>query len=316
MVSTHPSRRYSLALFLFLLLTLALTSCRSPDPSTEHKDKTGKSSSSAPATPGPPASEPISIEPIVVFEEPDTPTYEGDLHIAPAQITDRKETYPEEKKKPRIAIIIDDMGYHQHIGDQLLQLDLDLTYSFLPDAPFTKEQEQKAFQKGSDILIHLPMEPKNAEWDPGPNALYVHDAPDTIRQKMQLMVLAVPHAIGANNHMGSQYTEGFDAMLVVIGRLKEQSLFFVDSYTSAKSRGFAAAQQLGVPTARRDVFLDNAQDTKKICRQIEQLVSIAKKRGWALGIGHPNRATLLALTQCKKQILKEADVVGVRQLVK
>jgi len=234
----------------------------------------------------------------------------------PVQLPKGAERLPSgEKKRPRIAIIIDDMGHHQQMGRQLLQLDLNLTYSFLPDAPYTAEQEETAFQLGRNILVHLPMEPKNAVRNPDRETLAVRDHPQRIREKMTRMLNAVPHAIGANNHMGSRFTEDAGAMQVVIESLRKRSFFFIDSYTTTGSQGIAVARLLGVPVARRHVFLDNDRELLKICRQIDQLVALAKTQGGAIGIGHPNEATYGALTRCDRGWLREIDVVGVHQLV-
>jgi len=234
----------------------------------------------------------------------------------PEPLPKNKDPLPvDAKKRPRIAIIIDDMGYHRQMGQQLLQLDLNLTYSFLPDAPYTAEQEKTAFQLGRDILVHLPMEPKNAVRNPEGETLRVEDSPQRIREKMGRMLDAVPHAVGANNHMGSRFSEKAGAMQVVIESLKTRSFFFIDSYTTTGSQGIAIARQLGVPVARRHVFLDNDRDLLKISRQLDQLVALAKTQGWAIGIGHPNEATYGALIRCNRGWLREVDIVGVHQLV-
>ncbi len=59
------------------------------------------------------------------------------------------------------------MGHHLELGNQLLDLDLNLTFAFLPDAPFTAQQAAAAFAKGREILLHLPMEPGSTAWNPG-----------------------------------------------------------------------------------------------------------------------------------------------------
>jgi polysaccharide deacetylase 2 family uncharacterized protein YibQ len=132
---------------------------------------------------------------------------------------------------------------------------------------------------------------------------------------MTWMFSAVPHATGANNHMGSRFTADAAAMRVVLGSLKEHSFYFIDSYTARGSQGLATAQELGVPAARRHIFLDNVQETETICRQIDELVAIAQKKGAAIAIGHPNRATLRALTECGARLRMAVDIVSARQLV-
>lgn len=215
-----------------------------------------------------------------------------------------------------MAIIIDDMGYNQLVGRLLVQLADNLTFSFLPEAPHTRELAEQAFLAGRTILVHLPMEPKDHSWNPGAEALLVGDTEEGIRRKMAGMLAAVPHAIGANNHMGSRFTEHRTGMHGAISALKEQAFFFVDSYTTAASRGLATARQLGVPATRRHVFLDNVQDPAHICAQLGQLALLARQQGHAVGIGHPNQAMVTALGRCGRDTLQDIDMVGVQQLVR
>ena len=126
--------------------------------------------------------------------------------------------------------------------------------------------------------------PGSTAWNPGKSALYVRDTPDLIREKMARMFAAVPQATGANNHMGSRFTTDGAAMRVVLATLKDRSFFFIDSYTARGSLGLAMARQLAVPAARRNIFLDNVHDIGTICRQIEELVVIAEKKGAAIAI--------------------------------
>jgi len=246
----------------------------------------------------------------IVFEEP---------HAPPVREPALKPEAPLEKPGatlPRIAIIIDDMGYHGSIGRDLLALDLDLTFSFLPKAPFTKKQEEEAWVKGRTILLHLPMQAKSNRWDPGPGALYTSYASERIRSIILEDLKSVPHAVGCNNHMGSGFTENRTGMHEALDVLKTHNLFFVDSYTTSASTGLDEARKMGVPTARRHVFLDNEQDAGKICRQLDLLLSLAEKKGQAIGIGHPHQATLEALRRCSPHIRGRAELVGVDELVR
>ena len=312
------ARPSSVTTALFFLLAATLCSnCRTPEPPVEKSAAKKETARTVPlstpqslASPGQ-----INIDPGIVLKGPDLPAAVNTVPLPRTSLPKDTRHPSTETKRPRIAIIIDDMGYHQQLGRQFLQLDLNLTYSFLPDAPYSGELATAAFQTGRDILVHLPMEPKDPAKHPGVNALSVQDTPERIRQKMAGMLSAVPHAIGANNHMGSRFTEDSGAMQVEIGTLKNRSFFFIDSFTTAASRGLTIAQQQGVPTAPRHVFLDTVQEPQQICRQIEQLLEGAKKRGWAIGIGHPHGATLIALTQYSRERVLEVDIVGAHQLV-
>lgn len=218
--------------------------------------------------------------------------------------------------RPRIAVIIDDMGYNRPMGRQFLQIDADLTFSFLPEAPYTSELAEQAHRTGRTILVHLPMEPKDSSWKLGPEALRIGDTAEEISRKTEGMLAKAPHAVGANNHMGSRFTENSQGMRRMLTTLKAHSFFFIDSFTTPASLGETTARQLRLPTARRHVFLDNTQDPESICRQLGQLVAQAKQRGQAIGIGHPNQAMFTALGSCGPAYFSEVELVGVHQLAR
>lgn len=315
---------------LCLLAALLCSSCRAPEPPVEPKKPEKETALVRPVTPAqpvipilpipdpPPAPEPshITIDPGIVLIEPNRPAPTAAAVVLPRPSPHKNRPLPgAAAPRPRVAIIIDDMGNHQQLGRQLLQLDLNLSFAFLPNAPYTAELAATAHQGGRDVLAHLPMEPKDPAKHPGAQALTVQDPPEQIRQKMAAMLNAVPHAIGANNHMGSRFTEDSRAMQVVIDTLKNRSLFFIDSCTTTASQGLTVARQQGVATAPRHLFLDTVPEPHQISRQLEQLVAGAKQRGWAIGIGHANRATLLALSRYSQERFGEVDLVGVHQLV-
>jgi polysaccharide deacetylase 2 family uncharacterized protein YibQ len=220
------------------------------------------------------------------------------------------------RELPRVAIIIDDMGHHRQLGAALLALEMNLTYSFLPHAPFSREQAEQAREKGHDILVHMPMEALDPAWDPGPGTLYLADPQEELARKVAQNLSFVPFAVGINNHMGSRFTEDEAAMRRFFKLLAGRELLFVDSLTSTASVAMATARAMGFKAARRQVFLDNVQSQEDICRQLNQLVEKAGKQGWAIGIGHPNQATLTALTRCRKMLLEQVRLVGIRELVR
>ncbi len=240
-------------------------------------------------------------------------TFEEPYSNIPEQPADIPE--PDNSSLPMVAIIIDDMGYNKTIGQDLLNLHLNLTFSFLAASPHCRELEEAAFQKGRVIMLHLPMQPKGKSWDPGPGALLLGQ--DTAEQKRLFYknLSGVPHAVGVNNHMGSLYTENREAMDGVMRLIRKEGLFFIDSFTTAKSEGLTAARAAGIRTARRHVFLDNIHSADKVCQQLEQLVRRAEKDGWAIGIGHPNEATLSALTGCPGKVLERVHLVSAQELL-
>ena len=54
---------------------------------------------------------------------------------------------------------------------------------------------------------------------------------------------------------------------------------------------------MGVPTAGRDVFLDDNESERAVRRQLAELVKRSEKYGLAIGIGHPYPNTVRVLRE-------------------
>jgi uncharacterized protein len=250
----------------------------------------------------------------IVFEEPNPPVLQEIPKIEiPLKAVSPvvKIAIKEETTLPKVALIIDDIGYQFEIGKQLLELPLEFTFSFLPFAPYTKQLEEIAYNKGKTVFLHLPLEPQSADFNPGPGALKLADSPELQREKFQQCLAEVPHAVGVNNHMGSLYTEDTIAMERIMVELSNRSLIFVDSYTTSASVGLASARAHGIKSARRNVFLDNKLSKDHICGQLGKLVKIAIESGVAIGIAHPHATTLEALKSCGPIYESEVQYVSI-----
>ncbi len=297
--------RQSWYLLCCLVLLLLVCSC-SFSPDKPEETKSGEKETGSTAN--------IGINKMIVFEEPGLPAI---AHHETAPLKEKEDKSSSRAEgRPRVAIIIDDMGYHGKIGDQLLALNLQLSFSFLPMAPFALEQEEKAYQLGREILVHLPMEASDPKWDPGPGALRTSASAAELTETTKKDLAAVPHATGANNHMGSKFTRNRQAMHTVLTVLKEHGFFFVDSMTTGSSTGMDEAAKMGIKTGRRHIFLDNVQDQDKICAQLKKLTALAVRQGEAIGIGHPHKATYDALAACGEKLLSRVELVPAHELVR
>lgn len=205
---------------------------------------------------------------------------------------------PAKRDLPKVAIIIDDLGYNEEIAMAFLDLPIELTYSFLPFAPYTKKLARLAHRRGKTVFLHLPLEPKDKTKDPGPGAIYLSDSPEVQREKLEKCLEAVPYAVGVNNHMGSAFTEDREAMENILKLIRDRSLIFVDSYTSVNTVGIEVAKKLEIRNYSRTIFLDNRTGIEEICAQLDQLFLVAKQKTRVVGIGHPRRLTLAAIKSC------------------
>lgn len=226
------------------------------------------------------------------------------------------ESPPETVKVPRVCIIIDDMGYDRKLAKQFLSLDVPLTFSILPFSPFQQEIHRHADSNGTEIMLHLPMEPNEyPQVDPGPGALLTSMSPDELIDQLIRDIRSVPGAKGINNHMGSKMTAVSSQMYQIFTILKKEGLYFIDSRTSAETLCKPSARLLKVPFAERDIFLDHITTSDFIKKQLKKLVLIAQRNGSAIGIAHPYPETYQVLKEMLPVLKKQVQLVPASALV-
>ncbi len=218
--------------------------------------------------------------------------------------------------RPKVVLIIDDLGFNKEYVDRLLRIGQPINMSVLPHLPYSKYSAEASHRKGMDVLLHLPMEPKVSTGytadDSGEGVLLLGRSLDQIRQDVERNILAVPNIAGVNNHMGSKFMENEQPMKVVMAELRNRGLYFVDSLTTKDSLGREVATKLGVRVLVRDVFIDRSpSDVKYTKQQLDKLVEIAEKKGLAVGIGHPYPKTIDALERYAPKIAKQVDFVKI-----
>ena len=220
-------------------------------------------------------------------------------------------------KGPQVAIIIDDCGYSVPRDVRFLKLPIPITLSILPLTPHGKEVAAAAEAAGKPVMLHIPMEPESITANPGPGAIRTEMTDSQIEAQMDADIASLPPLPGANNHMGSKASSDARVMRDVLGVLKHDNMFFIDSLTAMTSVGASTARDLGVPTAERDVFLDDQLNVPYIEGQIRQLEQVARKNGSAIAIGHPNDANYQALEAMVPQMVADGFVfVPAESLVK
>jgi polysaccharide deacetylase 2 family uncharacterized protein YibQ len=223
---------------------------------------------------------------------------------------------PGHSLSPKIGIIIDDLGYDNRLASAFMGVDLPLTLSVLPFTPKSKAIARKAAKEGRETMLHLPMEPlRYPAVNPGEGVLLVSMDKAVIRETLVRDLSEVPLVVGVNNHMGSRFTENEEKMAVVLEELHKRNLFFIDSRTTAASVAFKVAREMKMRTAKRDIFLDNDLSENALKIQMERLLSLARQKGHAIGIGHPHKETLEFLKTQQMTFNAHAEVVPVSRLL-
>jgi polysaccharide deacetylase 2 family uncharacterized protein YibQ len=218
---------------------------------------------------------------------------------------------------PRIAIIIDDLGYQLEAGHRSINLPGPVACAILPSTPRATTLAEAAFANGKEVLLHLPLEPVSKETLSDPGSIMLDMSREKFATTFSADLESVPHAIGVNSHRGSMLTRHPGHMSWLMEELRAHGdLIFIDSYTTHKSVALQLAHESGVPAVKRDVFLDADRSPDTVRREFRRLKGLARKNGAAVGIGHPYPATLAFLEREIPGLVDEGiELVTISELV-
>jgi len=213
--------------------------------------------------------------------------------------------------KPRLVIIIDDVAY-KHQADAIKAVNLKLTPSFFPATSAHPETPVLA-RRFSFYMIHLPMQALGGFKGAEIGTLTVDDDYEKIAKKLQSIKRDFPNLKYINNHTGSRFTSDAAAMDRMMRAVRDENLIFVDSKTTSPTKVYGAAKKYSMPYIARDVFLDHDGSKAAVRKQLKYAVELAKKRSYAIAIGHPHKNTLEVLQESAK-LLQEVEVVYLKDL--
>lgn len=210
--------------------------------------------------------------------------------------------------RAKIAIVIDDAGYNYQSADIFYKSRLPLTFALIPDLPNSKEHYEKICDAGMNLILHIPMEPGKGVEFVEKQAILVSMTTEEITQRLELFFNHYPKAAGMNNHMGSRAVKDYHVMDTVLNFAKERGIFWLDSKTTPASVSRKVATEKKLAYLERDIFLDN-ENTEEYAKQaMEQLIKIAKKRGYAIGIGHVQNDKLYPVLEEYKEKQNELEI--------
>lgn len=219
------------------------------------------------------------------------------------------------KGRGKIAIVLDDWGYTLKQVPSLSGIRRPLTLAVLPELPHSADVARAARANGHEVILHMPMEAMDPAEPKEGSTLLAGMPRQQVIERMNRSLSTVPSARGISNHQGSKATSDPVLMEVVFRESKRRGLYFLDSYVSNRSVCAEVAGRVGIPFARRAVFLDNELSAPAIQKQLAQLASIASEQGEAIGIGH-DRPVMLEILKKAIPALEKAGytIVPVSEL--
>lgn len=227
-------------------------------------------------------------------------------------IKSKKDLYKyNNQTKQKLAIIIDDVSSNRQ-KQAILDIGYDVTMAFLPPQK-GHSQSAKIAQDLPVHMIHFPMQASPKFKSKEKITLTINDSYAKIEGIVKKLRQQYPKAKYTNNHTGSVFTQNDDAMDKLFRALKKYNFVFVDSRTTAKSVAKKYAKKYGMPYIVRNTFLDNERNFEYIQNQLKKAIKIARKRGYAIAIGHPYSMTIKVLKE-SKHLLKGIEPIFINKL--
>ena len=195
--------------------------------------------------------------------------------------------------RPRIAIVLTDLGINSRRTEQAIQLPGPVTLAFAPYSRNVEDWIQKARDAGHEVLLTLPMEPRDfPRSDPGPFALMNSlDAEQNIRRLEWIMSRATGY-VGLVGYQGSGFVANPRSVKPLMADLRSRGLLYLDGKQTAASIAVRSADAAGVPAAQADLILDLELGRAAVLKQLKLAESLARANGSVIAIGRPYPVTL------------------------
>lgn len=226
-----------------------------------------------------------------------------------------------EEKRPRIAIVLTDLGKSQAASNAAIQnLGGAITLAFSPYADNLTQWVALARAAGHEVLLNVPMEPADfPATDPGPQTLLTTLSARQNLERLDGLLGRAQGYVGIATAAGSRFTTSADAMRPVVDRMFQRGLLLLDSRTAQNSLAARVADDVGVPRVYADRIIDTEASRPAIDRALADLERIARQNGVAVGIGQPFPVTFerlinwLALVENRGFVIAPVSAVVNRQ---
>jgi hypothetical protein len=201
------------------------------------------------------------------------------------------------EKRPRISVVMTGLGVSFAATESVVGvLPGEVTLAFAPYARKLKDWIDAARGAGHEVLINLPMEPRDyPRSDPGPFGLLTGLDADQNKRRLDWVLSRMTGYVGVSNYMGDRFTNNQSAMRPILGEMERRGLMFLDSMGSAVSVGPKMAKALKLPFSMNDRVIDQIVSRRAIDKELAEIERIAKARGSAVALAHPYPVTIRRL---------------------
>lgn len=195
---------------------------------------------------------------------------------------------------PRIALVIGGLGVGaSSTTEALAKLPPAVTLTFAAYGTDADRWVARARGEGHEILLQVPMEPFDyPDNDPGPQTLLTSLAPEQNLDRLYWLMSRFQGYVGITNFMGARFTASEPSLAPVLRETAKRGLIYVDDGSSPRSLAGQVAGATNLPFVKADVMLDAVPTPAAMDRALSQLESVARDRGFAVGIATALPATI------------------------
>ncbi len=206
--------------------------------------------------------------------------------------------------RPRIAIIITDMGLSRNATDAAInRLPTNVTLAFDVQSPVVGAWCARARQAGHETLLMVPMEPFDyPRSDPGINTLLT-SLPNT--DNLTRFYWALRQAtgyVGVTTLSGSRFTTDPTKLATVLDVLHKRGLMIFDAKVAPHSAIMDMARDMHVPAVANTTRIDQNPSPEAIDQALDQLEKTARLTGKAVGVAAPLPAVIDRLENWTKTL--------------
>jgi hypothetical protein len=198
----------------------------------------------------------------------------------------------------RIAIIVGGIGINQ-AGSELAMARLpgEVTLALAPYGSNLATWAARGREAGHELLLQIPLEPIDFPLtDPGPHTLIAGDPATDNIDRLRWLMTQFQTYVGVVSYTGGRFLADIEALQPVIAELARRGLMFVDEGAVQRSQASQAA--LGtLPFVAADLVLDAEVNAASIAARLDELVAIARSRGYAVASASAYPVTIQAIEQ-------------------
>ncbi|MDE1148523.1 MAG: divergent polysaccharide deacetylase family protein [Azospirillaceae bacterium] len=202
--------------------------------------------------------------------------------------------FPQDDKRPRIALVMADLGWSPSVLEKVLaRMPAAVTLAFAAGAPNLQKSIDQSREDGHEVLLQVPMEPQGfPQNDPGPGTLLTSLSDDQNVARLETAMASATGYVGLTSLTGTKFLTAHDNLQAVLRQVQRRGLIYVDSWQVQTSQATRLATQLNLPRALSDVQVDRAETEAGVAAQLAELERLAKANGVAVGFAQPYPVTL------------------------